>query len=110
MPPTAARRPLRTRPLAARPPARPLARPHPRGGRPLSLPVATGAWRVSDVRRAGGVFGSRALSWAEAADDLACGALGPFLDEQLQSSPHAEALFWETPALSRATAGLEPHY
>jgi hypothetical protein len=69
---------------------------------------ASGAWLVKDVRFAtteGHPVPSvnASLTWADAIDALCSGSLGQFLDECLCASPHASALFWETPAFSRTT-------
>jgi len=69
---------------------------------------ADGAWLVQDVRYVATTEGQPVtapltLTWADAIAALCSGSLGPFLDERLRTSPHAQALFWETPAFSRST-------
>jgi len=41
--------------------------------------------------------------WADAIDALCDGSLGPFLSQRLSASPHAAALYWETPPMSKRT-------
>ena len=72
---------------------------------------ASGAWLVRDIRgftiAEGHLVGVQStLTWADAIGALCAGHLGPFLDECLCASPHAPALFWETPSFSRSTLSL----